>query len=193
MKHARITLLLLSFIGFSFALKYDRQISLFFQMHRSIPLDILFTSFTHMGTMIALLLLIVTIFFWKMKNTKSIAPLWVSLGTTAFVSYMLKYAVARPRPEAIGIIPVIAETAFSFPSLHSAAAFSSLAILDSEFKSLKYVWIFIAVMIALSRVYLGVHYMSDVIAGGMIGYCIGWLFAEMRGKPFMKRLNALWK
>ena len=62
---------------------------------------------------------------------------------------------------------------FSFPSLHTMLAFSVVPFLDEEFPRFKYVWIALAVIIGFSRIYLGFHFASDVIAGGLLGYIIG--------------------
>ena len=51
--------------------------------------------------------------------------------------------------------------------------FCAIPILDKEFPKLKYFWIAFAVLVAFSRIYFGLHFLSDVIAGGLIGYLIG--------------------
>ena len=45
-------------------------------------------------------------------------------------------------------------------------------------------WIILAIVIAISRLYLGVHYMSDVIAGAVIGYAIGASIIYIKEKYF---------
>ena len=96
------------------------------------------------------------------------------------LNYALKEIVQRPRPEGFRLI---AETGYSFPSGHSmvAVAFYGfliwLIIRFEEDRLQRWIWslalFFVVVMIGMSRVYLGVHYFSDVIAG----YCVAavWL------------------
>ena len=48
-----------------------------------------------------------------------------------------------------------------------------IPILSKGFPKLKNIWVIFAVLIALSRVYLGVHFMSDILVGGLIGYLLG--------------------
>jgi len=52
-------------------------------------------------------------------------------------------------------------------------AFCALPILSKEFPKLKYAWIAFAGLVAFSRVYFGVHFLSDVIAGSLIGFLVG--------------------
>ncbi|MDD4878711.1 MAG: phosphatase PAP2 family protein [Candidatus Nanoarchaeia archaeon] len=191
MEQKRIVGLLAAFTSFAFALRFDRQIILFFQIHRNPILDIIFTALTHLGTMIAVLFIIISLFMLKKHKRAWIIPLWLSLGFAGVLSYIIKYAVMRGRPEAIGIAAVIAATGYSFPSAHSATAFSTLPVMDKVFKKLNYVWIAVAVLIAFSRLYLGVHYLSDVIFGGMLGFCSGWLFLELKSRKWFKKINIL--
>jgi undecaprenyl-diphosphatase len=71
-------------------------------------------------------------------------------------------------------------TDFSFPSGHAMLAFCAIPILNREFPKLKYAWIVFACLVAFSRVYFGVHFMSDVIAGALIGYCLGELIVAVK-------------
>ena len=96
------------------------------------------------------------------------------------LNFALKEIVQRPRPEGFRLI---AETGYSFPSGHSmvAVAFYGfmiwLIIRYEEDRLQRWIWslalFFVVIMIGVSRVYLGVHYFSDVMAG----YCVAavWL------------------
>lgn len=102
------------------------------------------------------------------------AGLVVSLGT----SYLLKKVVDRPRPtEKYSFIqPSIIETDPSFPSGHTTAAFSAATSLSLTVRKWyvivpAYLW---AGTVAYSRLHLGVHYPSDVLAGALIGAGSAW-------------------
>jgi undecaprenyl-diphosphatase len=89
----------------------------------------------------------------------------------------------RPRPFIeLAIMPLVSVYSPSFPSLHAATAFTAVAILDKEFPRLKWVWIIIAVLVCFSRMYVGVHYLSDLIAGGLLGYLLGLLIIKSEEK-----------
>ncbi len=63
----------------------------------------------------------------------------------------------------------------SFPSGHSANAFSAATVLSRVAPTGAIVWWGLATLIAFSRVYLGVHYPLDVIGGAAVGVACGWL------------------
>jgi undecaprenyl-diphosphatase len=89
---------------------------------------------------------------------------------------LIKFLVARPRPSLdIGAIILADPGNYSFPSTHTTLAFAMAYILSHEEKRLKWVFYGLAILISLSRIYLGVHYPIDVIAGVLLGTTIGWL------------------
>jgi undecaprenyl-diphosphatase len=87
------------------------------------------------------------------------------------LNFLVKLAVRRRRPELDGLPSLTATVSrLSFPSAHcttsfaAARAFSGLAPTGSLYAA--------AVVFALSRPYLGVHYPSDVLAGAVLGTAI---------------------
>ena len=114
------------------------------------------------------------------------AVLSVSLGWA--VSQLAKHYYARPRPDLVGHLDVV-HTA-SFPSGHAmmitVTYLTLAAIVIRFFDDLRvrvYVIVaalFICVLVGLSRIYLGVHWPSDVVAGWALGVawaCLAWLVA----------------
>ncbi len=96
----------------------------------------------------------------------------VSFTLELSIYKVLKQSVRRARPSQT--IPgtkrlVVPPDLFSFPSGHTAAAFLSAVLLSHWFAPAGaplYVW---ASLVGLSRVYLGVHYPADVVAGASLG------------------------
>jgi undecaprenyl-diphosphatase len=62
---------------------------------------------------------------------------------------------------------------FSFPSSHAANMFGLAVVVGAFYKSTRYYLYPVAILVAIGRVYQGVHYPSDVIAGAVYGAAIG--------------------
>ena len=99
----------------------------------------------------------------------------VSLGVDGVSTYAIKYAVNRPRPIATYPYPDInafePETTMSFPSGHTSIAFATATALSLKYPKWyviapSYFW---ACSVGYSRLNLGVHYPSDVVAGALVG------------------------
>lgn len=106
---------------------------------------------------------------------------WMLLGTLALESVccnlLLKPLVARPRPFALepGVQLLIATPGdFSFPSGHTAAGFAVASALYFGKSRLWLPALAAAALIAFSRLYLYVHYPTDVLAGAVLGAACGW-------------------
>ena len=91
--------------------------------------------------------------------------------------------VAEPALDPIGIIPASA----SFPSGHSATAFATAAAVALFYPRLRVPLFALAALVALSRVYLGMHYATDVLVGSALGAAIGlatgWLVLRVARRP----------
>lgn len=107
----------------------------------------------------------------------------ITLGIAVVTKSVIKFLVSRPRPNAFPEIMV--ETGKSFPSGHSIGVATMVTILiyfviiSDMNRVLKYILvtllILFSIVIASTRLYMGVHYLSDVIAGLTLGYIIGTL------------------
>jgi undecaprenyl-diphosphatase len=93
----------------------------------------------------------------------------------AAAELVLKPVFARPRPDAL-VDAVIVESVnrgYSFPSGHTAVAFAGAAVLSVYEKKYRPYLYALAVLIALSRIYLGKHFPTDIIMGAFIGFMFG--------------------
>ncbi len=84
----------------------------------------------------------------------------------------LKYIIARPRPSDLGIVP---EAEASFPSAHAANAFALATTISRYHRKFTIVMFAWAVAVAFSRVFLGLHYVTDVIGGAVLGVAVSYM------------------
>ncbi len=94
------------------------------------------------------------------------------VGGTYVANTALKLVVRRPRPQLPDLPPLTeTPTQLSFPSAHTATSFAGARLYSQMGLSAAPLY-GLAVVLALSRVYLGVHYPSDVLAGALLGTVI---------------------
>lgn len=100
----------------------------------------------------------------------------VSVGIGSLVVALLKETVDRPRPAHAdpGIDTVVGTPGSpSFPSGHTATAFAAAAVVGTFYPRLRWPLYGLAALVGMSRVYLGVHFALDVLAGAILGLSIG--------------------
>lgn len=153
------------------------DISLFYLFNRKIhcdPLDFLMKYITHLGSTTFTTLLSLFLFIYPKHEVRTIGrEMVIVLLTTLLIVQFIKRMVNRPRPYITlrDIIPINPPNcSYSFPSGHTCAAFSMALVLSKNFPPLSVVFITLAIMVGLSRVYLGVHYPTDTFIGGIIAF-----------------------
>jgi undecaprenyl-diphosphatase len=99
----------------------------------------------------------------------------LAAGTADLASWGLKRAIDRPRPSSVYTHPeplVHAPHDPSFPSGHAATSFACATTLSFFAPRLAPAFFVLAAAIAWSRVYVGVHYPLDVLAGAVLGVAV---------------------
>ncbi len=159
----------------------DRLVFLFINVHLANPgTDVimpLITSDTFLrilyGAGIAVLL-------WrgdKKARWYVLVSLVVLLATDQLASNLLKGIFARPRPchvlFAVHLL-VNCGAGYSMPSSHAANVFGQAVLFSLLFRQLRWYLFSFAALVALSRVFVGVHYPSDILVGAILGAIIGY-------------------
>ena len=115
----------------------------------------------------------------KVKTSGSLSSFFISsffyILTVGIVTQIIKHIVGRPRPNHTNFEDVFdfkfftLESSFhSFPSGHSSTIFIVCLILVSALPKLKYFFYFLASVVAFSRVIVGAHFFTDILAGAIL-------------------------
>ena len=107
----------------------------------------------------------------------AVATAGISCGIGAALFVVLKRLAGRKRPCAIAAhcwATLLPPDQFSFPSGHSICAFAFAVSIGLFEPSLLYGLLFCALSVAISRIVLGLHFLSDVVVGSLIGAGLGY-------------------
>ncbi len=180
----------------------DQSVLAFFVANRFEWLSFLMLVITYSGgyMLVGGLALFSAISFYIHKHTDKILPLFVSVGGSALTVFVLKNIFYLARP----LEAVYLESGSSFPSGHATMAMALYGFLiyaiwshsaeasrDKNRSLHKFLTIFLGILIVLvgaSRLYLGVHYFSDVLGGFAIGLI--WIIASVKLKNQLRKLFA---
>ena len=152
-------------------------------------LDRILTAVTHLGDLGAIWALWGVALFWVQRQQSLLLILAISLCALV-CNLIMKPLFRRGRPFEYSreVDVLIAEPKDrSFPSGHTMASFTAAVLICTQLGGWQAVLaLTLALLIALSRLYLGVHYPSDVLAGAVFGSVLGAavppLFADLAGE-----------
>ena len=165
-------------------------VSKLFKFNASTPIAKFITNFGGAIFVISL----TTILFFLIKDKKIGISIIANLGIVTILNQIIKFIMQRPRPTEFRIIE---ETGYSFPSGHSMvslAFYGYLIYLIYKYinnKHLKRTLIIILsvliCIIGVSRIYLGVHYTSDVLGGFLISFAYLIIYIELVNKFVLEK------
>lgn len=182
MKEKNTTMLLLvGVLTFVFSILIDDKVNSAMQYINIAFLDLIFSTITNFGVVIVVMVVVPSIMLYA-KDKKLFYLLLLTLIISVLLSVLLKFIVLRQRPEDIITYPFTALISYSFPSMHALVMFSLLPILVEYLPKQKNFWTAFAFLIAFTRIYFRLHFLSDVVFGALIGYLLGILHISIHKK-----------
>lgn len=171
---------------------WDLSVLLFIQDHIHndflTPVMIFITSLGYRGAVWIALILILLLF--KKTRRAACAAAVTMLITAILVNLILKPHIARLRPYdfCTALVPLVEELPdYSFPSGHTSSGFSVSLTLFWMLPKKYFVWpVVLSALIAFSRLYVLVHYPTDVICGFLIALAVSLIVSRLfthRGNP----------
>lgn len=180
---------------------FDQTINEYFTAWREQPWLSVFLWITALGAgpTLTAVSIVATGFLWALRQPQFIVPLWASFLGAQATTWLGKYVVARDRP---GFIDAATALSPSFPSAHATASMAlygfiayvlarDLTSMRARFEIAFWAGVLIG-MIGLSRMFLSVHYTSDVMAGYLVGIfwlLVGFAMAELTRARMTRPLN----
>jgi len=157
-------------------------------------LDSFFSKFTFLGD--GIFALILSLLFLIFKKKEASLLILITFAFSGLVAQLIKHIANSPRPKLFFnpaiyvhfVDGVTVSNNFSFPSGHTTTAFAvaTLIVLIAEKKIIQLPLLLIAILIGYSRIYLGQHFLLDVISGAFIG-SISTLFTVYFAEKWTKK------
>ena len=150
--------------------------SIFIDINHGITNPVFDTVFPSMRVLTYVFWFLLIVFFWVRKEKKLALLMAVGILVGALFTYPLKFLIGRERPydQITGTrLLTPSESDPSFPSGHAEMSFLAATVVSRfhpEYSKYLYAFSFI---VALSRIYVGVHFPADAIGGIIVGIIIG--------------------
>ncbi|MFQ5443640.1 MAG: phosphatase PAP2 family protein [Nitrospinales bacterium] len=151
-----------------------------------------FMTFPKNFTIPVVILALLVLWVQRLRGVIFLLAVGASVAVSDGLSFwILKPLFARPRPcvDLNHVISVVNCTrGYSFPSNHAINVFTVATLVSLHFKNTYLLAFTLAGLVGLSRIYLGVHYPSDILGGAILGIMIGYGGSLLNGW-MQKQLN----
>ena len=157
---------------------FDNAISLFFSVHNNMILTNIFKIISFICSPKFMIILNVLLFiFIIVKKKYKLSIIVLSSISSVIINNLVKIIVRRERPD---YLRMVMEKSYSFPSGHamiSVLFFGSIIYLVNKYnlkhkKLITFSLSTFILLVGISRIYLGVHYLTDVVGGYLLGIVV---------------------
>lgn len=188
MKKSKKVLLIFSILIIILIVSFfiDKQATFLIQKLRTPLLDTFFSYFLFFEKAYifypVLIALPIILLIWK-RRKNLVKPFSLSIIISFIIVFIIKLLTSRQRP-----IPEASDFNFgifnhsifsAFPSGHTTMAFAALPYIEYKiFKWISILWFIFACLFGLTRFWFGLHYLSDIISGAILGYVISFIIKK---------------
>lgn len=177
-------------------LSLDFQVLGFVERHFHNPVtDTLFPLVTYMGELGACWIFLALVLLFMKKYRRAGALMLIAMALGALLGEgLIKNLVCRPRPfqylDTVYPLLIAPPSGYSFPSGHSCASFAAATALFLQHKKAGALAFALAALIAFSRVFLFVHFPTDILAGALLGVLLAATVTFLYNRFFLPRWPA---
>ena len=168
-----------------FSSSFDNAISLFFSIHNNMILTNIFKIISFICSPKFMIVLNVLLFiFIIVKKKYKLSIIVLSSISSVIFNNLVKIIIRRERPD---YLRMVMEKSYSFPSGHSMISvlfFGSIIYLVNKYnvkhkKLITFSLSTFILLVGISRIYLGVHYLTDVVGGYLLGLVVLFLIIHI--------------
>lgn len=159
-----------------FQLIFNENINRYLQDNGNSFIDFIFLNITHI-TDHSVYFLLASLIYWCYSKKMGIRVMYVIL-LSAYVAILAKNLFGLPRPSQV--FHKIPENGFGFPSGHAMVSSGLWGYLSYTIRKqgVVLIGIFTIILVSVSRIYLGVHYVGDILGGILFGLFVAWLYIK---------------
>ncbi len=156
--------------------------------------DFLMPFITDKSHLVFIILAAAVLVYFKgrRRDVRGLVLVLITVLVSDFFSTAFKNLFLRVRPchalEGVRLL-VGCGGSYSLPSGHATNIFAAMVLLSTRYKKFTPLFLLLAVGVAYSRVYVGVHYPLDVVAGAALGTLCALIFSELDRRVFQLFIN----